>query len=265
MVELSHTLRHFKNSIGNGWLRLRQTGLDLLLPPVCTFCHVDLQDDHESVGLCHNCRSEICNLDESVCLYCGNPTSDASVKEGSGCPYCLGNPFLFRCIIALAAYNGKARTAVLQSKYLDGQPLTMALARCLLAARQNEIDAFLPDLIVPIPMHWTRRLKRGTNGPETVAHCLAGKLKIPFSRRALVQRRKTARQSELSQNARQRNMCDAFGITKERMVYQKRILLVDDVLTTGATCNEATKSLLAAGAAQVAVAVLARAACEVSG
>ncbi len=180
MVELSHTLRHFKNSIGNGWLRLRQTGLDLLLPPVCTFCHVDLQDDHESVGLCHNCRSEICNLDESVCLYCGNPTSDASVKEGSGCPYCLGNPFLFRCIIALAAYNGKARTAVLQSKYLDGQPLTMALARCLLAARQNEIDAFLPDLIVPIPMHWTRRLKRGTNGPETVAHCLAGKLKIPF-------------------------------------------------------------------------------------
>ena len=263
MVKLSHTLHHFKKSIGNGWLRLRQTGLDLLLPPVCAFCHVDLLTDHQGVGLCHNCRSEICNLGDSVCAHCGNPTPDDTRNEGSDCKNCLGDQFPFRCMIPLAAYHGKARAAILQSKYLDGQPLTMALSQCLLAVRQKEINAFLPDLIVPIPMHWTRRLKRGANGPETVAHCLAGKLKIPFSKRVLVRRRKTARQSELSQHARQLNMRNAFGITNKRGVYQKRVLLVDDVLTTGATCNEATKALLAAGASQVAVAVLARAAYEV--
>ena len=259
MVKLRHALFHFRKSFGNSWRQSCRTGLNLLLPPVCAFCHIDLFADYEETGLCSNCRREICNLHDPICLRCGDQMSSPSRGISSGCENCTGGQFQFNRIIALGIYRGKNRAAVLQTKYPAGQPLTQALGRCLLATRRKTIQDFSPDVIVPIPMHWTRRLHRGTNGPETLAHCLAQGLQIRFSRSMLLRHRRTVRQTELSQHARQCNLRGAFGSSPKRQVCDKRILLVDDVLTTGATCNEATKTLLTAGASEVAIAILARA------
>ncbi len=115
------------------------------------------------------------------------------------------------------------------------------------------------DFLLPIPMHWTRWLARGVNSPELVASCLSRVLRVPVRRRILARRRRTAPQRDLSPAARFRNLAGAFRVRRRAKLRGARVLLVDDILTTGATCSEAAKMLKQAGAAMVAVAVVARA------
>jgi ComF family protein len=181
------------------------------------------------------------------------------------CQECKISNFLFQRVFALGAYRGKMRAAVLRTKYPEGRRLAVALGRRLAAAWHDEIKEYAPDRIVPIPMHWTRRLQRGTSGPEAIAQCLSKDFGIPFTDRCLARHRRTARQTELSQHQRLRNLQGAFHSRRRRVPPGSRILLVDDVLTTGTTCHEAAKTLLGAGVAEVGVAVLARAVSEAEG
>ena len=107
-------------------------------------------------------------------------------------------------------------------------------------------------------MFWTRRLRRGKNNPEILASCLAKHLGISMRRNALVRCRNTPPQAGLPPSQRFLNMRGAFRVRRPEFVKNPRVLLVDDVLTTGATCSEAAKVLKKAGAALVAVAVVAR-------
>jgi ComF family protein len=116
-----------------------------------------------------------------------------------------------------------------------------------------------PDLIVPIPMHWSRRLSRGANSPELLARELARSLGVRRDERALVRTRRTERQTDVLPEQRSENIRGAFRVAAGRNLANVRVLLVDDVLTTGATAQEAAKTLRRAGTAEVAVAVLARA------
>lgn len=176
------------------------------------------------------------------------------------CQECKTNNFLFQRVFALGAYRRKMRVGVLRTKYPEGQRLAVALGHQLAARWEDEIKEYSPDRIVPIPMHWTRRLQRGTSGPETIARCLSKDFEIPFTDRCLVRHRRTSRQTELSQHQRLQNLQGAFHSRRWRVPPGSRILLVDDVMTTGTTCHEAAKILLGAGAAEVAVVILARAA-----
>jgi ComF family protein len=112
---------------------------------------------------------------------------------------------------------------------------------------------------VPIPMHWTRRIGRGINNPDVLAQCLAKSLGIPLRRDILVRRVNTTPQAALPPSKRFENLHGAFRVRRPQAADGARVLLVDDVLTTGATCSEAAKMLKRAGAAAVFVAVVARA------
>jgi ComF family protein len=114
-------------------------------------------------------------------------------------------------------------------------------------------------VIMPIPMFWGRRLRRGKNCPETLAECLSQSLGVPMRRGLLVRHRNTLPQNNLTPAHRFKNMRGAFRVRRPTIVAGARVLLVDDVLTTGATCSEAAKTLKQAGAETVAVAVVARA------
>jgi ComF family protein len=137
--------------------------------------------------------------------------------------------------------------------------LSLAMARLLFERRRERLLEQQADIVVPIPMHWSRRIGRGINNPDIVGQCLAKSLGIPLRRDILIRRVNTTPQADLPPSRRFENVRGVFGVRRLEAVAGARILLVDDVLTTGATCSEAAKVLKRAGASAVAVTVIARA------
>ncbi len=148
---------------------------------------------------------------------------------------------------------------MLRMKFAGSHGLAIAVTKLFLLDKRSQLAQFAPTVVAPIPLHWTRRLWRGTNCPETIAEHLAEGLNVPFAPDLLVRTRKTKRQAFLPPGQRLENVRGAFRPRKGYDLTDLRVLLVDDVLTTGATCNEAARVLLAARAQAVAVAVIARA------
>jgi ComF family protein len=136
--------------------------------------------------------------------------------------------------------------------------LSTTMGRILAERRREQLAEVQPDIVVPVPMFWRHRLLRGKNNPDVLAACVATSLGVPMKRRVLVRHRHTKPQAGLTPPRRLANVRGAFRVRRPDAVQGARILLVDDVLTTGATCNEAAKMLKQAGAAMVAVAVVAR-------
>jgi predicted amidophosphoribosyltransferase len=136
----------------------------------------------------------------------------------------------------------------------------LALSVGVLTARRlrKEILGTAPDLIVPMPTHWLKRLLRGTNGPDLLVEGLGGTLAIPKVMDLLYCRRRTKKQGTLMPSERRVNVRNAFAVSAGYDIQDARVLLVDDIMTTGATASEAARTLRKAGAASVAVAVVAR-------
>lgn len=139
------------------------------------------------------------------------------------------------------------------------QAVSIALGRLLVQRRGEQLRGCRADLIVPIPMFWTRRIRRGVNNPDVLADVLGKSLGVPVRKDVLVQCRRTLPQHHLPRSRRFQNVRDAFRVRGPEAIHGGRVLLVDDVLTTGATCSEAAKVLKQAGATAVMVAVIARA------
>ncbi len=135
----------------------------------------------------------------------------------------------------------------------------MAMGDLLYAERETELAALAAEVIVPVPMHWSRRLLRSANSPELVAAALSKRLRISLLTGGLLRRRNTRRQGSLLRSQRTANIRGAFGLSAGYDFSAARVLLVDDVMTTGATCSEAAATLRRGGAAHVGVAVLGRA------
>jgi predicted amidophosphoribosyltransferase len=159
-------------------------------------------------------------------------------------------------VVVLAAYADDVRSAVLAAKRPGGELPAAGLATLLARKHASQIAAWNIDLIVPVPMHWTRRMLRGTSAADGVARGVAAALDLP-RRAALIRRRATRMQNELEPAARRANVRDAFRATA--VVAGRRVLVVDDVTTTGGTLAACRQALVAAGAAAVYAAAVARA------
>jgi ComF family protein len=177
----------------------------------------------------------------------------------SDCPSCSRYRLEFDAVVPLGIYDGELRRVVLKMKRATGETLAIHMGRLLGSCRRDELAALHVDCVVPIAMFWTRKLKHGINSAELLAECLAQALSLPCHKRALVRRRNTIRQMELPPRKRFLNVRDAFALRAGYDLKGSRVLLVDDVLTTGATCSAAAKTLKQAGVAWVGAAVLARA------
>lgn len=162
-------------------------------------------------------------------------------------------------MVALGTYGNELRDVVLRLKRPGSEPIGMAMGSLYWERRGDQIRSLRPNLVVPIPMHWWRRLVRGTNSPDVLAAQVASFLQVPCRTRILKRRRNTRPQKDLQPKQRFRNMAGAFALATRYDIKGACVLLVDDVLTTGTTCNEAAKTLVRGGAAAVFVAVLARA------
>lgn len=235
--------------------------LRLLYPPTCALCDADWDADEAGPQLCEDCKKAIVPLDWVACTRCATPFP-TSPAPGGRCFNCARLDLHFDNAIALAVYRGRLREAILRMKWRAGEPIAEALAELLCRKRGDAIRDLRPNLVVPIPMPWRRRWSRGTNSPDLLAAKVASFLDVPCRVRLLKMNRNVPIQKGLRLVERRRNLAGAFRVAKGYDIRDARVLLVDDVLTTGATCDAAAKALRAAGAASVAVVVLGRTVAE---
>lgn len=238
------------------------TGLDLLFPPRCALCHDELDagppDPVAAAVPPRSGRRDFCRLcslalttDVPRCERCGEPGGGRG-----GCRRCGLRRDERQGIVVLAAYGDRLRDAVLRSKRPGGEVVAGGLARLLLQRHGRVLRGWGVDAVVPVPMHWLRRMTRGASAAEEVARALAAPLGLPL--RPLLRRwRCTRMQNELPVSERRDNVRGAFRV--RRAVAGLRVLLVDDVVTTGSTIAACRRALLDAGAAAVFTAVVARA------
>ena len=242
-----------------GWGRLcGRLGLRLLFPPRCASCDLDLENATDDLLLCDDCQATLGPPSWSFCRRCGAAVIPGELPSAA-CPRCQGQKLYFDAVLSLGHYHGGLRPAVLKMKHRQGETLAAELAELMLRRRRADLEAFQPDLVAPVPMHWWRRLGRGFNSPDVLAQALARALRVPFSPGLLVRRRNTVPQMRLAPKTRFQNLRGALRLRADEALAGRRVLLVDDILTTGATGSEAARVLKQAGAAWVGVAVLARA------
>lgn len=239
---------------GPGWRRLGYRLLDVLLPPASLESPAE---ETASIGLSAATWSKITFLDDPVCDGCGSPFEHA-MGERALCAVCEARRPSFARARAACIYDDHSRGLILQLKHADRTDLAPLFARWLARAAAPLIDE--AHAIVPVPLHPWRLLHRRYNQAAEIARPLAALSGLPYLADALVRRRDTESQAGRSGVGRQRNVAAAFAVPagRERLVQNKTVLLVDDVLTTGATAAGCARALLKAGAVSVSVAVVAR-------
>ncbi|NQU21606.1 MAG: ComF family protein [Candidatus Nealsonbacteria bacterium] len=246
-------VRRFRCTAG----RLGATGFNLVFPGRCERCEVELDGIDDGVLLCDDCRLLLGPKAWPGCPRCG-AADGTNADPDFGCDVCRGKRYWFDRVTPLGGYHQGLRDVVLQMKHAAHDSLSRAMGRLLALRRRGPLTDLRLDLIVPIPMYWSRRVTRGTNSPEILATAIGQSLGVRVDSRVLSRCRNTLLHNELSQQMRFRNVRGAFRLSPGRLEKGSRILLVDDVLTTGATCSEAASVLKKAGAEMVAVAVIAR-------
>lgn len=266
MLIATHKAGFVRVGLRRLWRRTAGAGgrfaVDLLFPPRCARCDADLPEltaSRHDVLLCEECRRVLAPGPWSGCRRCG-AKAPAELPSPPTCTWCEAMRLGMDRSVVLGAYEGKLREAVLRLKRSSEEPLAVALARLFWRSRQKALRRLDVDLVVPVPMHWTRRLVRGVNNPDVLAAEVASKLKVPAADRTVYRCRKTLPQANLTRNKRFRNVRGAFRLGAGYDLRGARVLLVDDILTTGATSSEIAKLLKEAGVSMVAVGVLARAA-----
>ena len=234
--------------------------VDFVLPPACTFCTRDLQNDFEAtidhINLCGKCRKQFTSDERSACQKCGMPVGPY-VDTTQGCPACSRRDFRFDKVIRLGVYENSLRTACIRGKSRGAESLAASLASLLWKKHQNALNEFAADLVVPVPQFWLHKFTRPHHQALTMAEVLAEHLEIPCDERAVRKARRTVDQSSLPRSKRLTNLKQAYAVRRNHCLAGKRVLIVDDILTTGTTSNELAKVLRKAGASNVAVAVIA--------
>ncbi|MGI6244838.1 MAG: ComF family protein [Pseudochelatococcus sp.] len=233
-----------------GWHAL----LDFLYPPACPVC---LAATAQHDGLCATCWSGLSLIERPYCERLGLPF-DIDVGTPLLSPAALADPPAFQRARAAVRYDATARLLVHRLKYSDRAELARLMAGMMIRAGRDLLpDA---DLIVPVPLHTRRLWARRFNQSALLGMRLSAHTGLPCDTAALARRKPTRPQAGLSRAERATNLQGAFHVGEHRRmaVEGRRILLVDDVLTTGATANACARALLRAGARDVDVLVFAR-------
>jgi ComF family protein len=234
---------------------LLQSAVSLLYPPVCAVCGTCIRAGEY---LCGPCEAKAVRIVAPFCEKCSEPF-DGSIKGAFTCANCAHRTIYFEA--AVAAYRGRGivRQIVHEFKYGRQIHLRHLVARWLHAALDDErLCGRRFDVVVPVPLHPARQRERGFNQASLLAELLSAQTAIP-PKPLLERTRYTTTQTALDRSERMENLHNAFRLRKNANVRGLRVLLVDDVLTTGSTLNECARILKRAGAFSVHAATAARA------
>ena len=229
---------------------MKERLLRLIFPPRCAICTEVLDLEERAGFLCRNCAKARPYIPQEVCPHCNGKTD-----TGGFCRACL-KEFAFESACAAVPYE-TVRRAIHLFKFEGGKKLGEDLGRFLaeyLEERQRELLA-QTDFMVCVPLYPKKEKRRGFNQARLLCEGIAAQTGLLFRPEVLHRKRETAAQSSLDTPVQRRqNLQDAFAVTED--LSGKRILLVDDIFTTGATCNACAKELYRAGAEKVFVCCL---------
>ena len=226
--------------------------INFILPPLCPMCNHPVD---EANMLCAHCFKELHFITRPYCQRCGNPF-EFDIKGDGVCAACLKQEPPYHMARSVLVYNEGAKKLILPFKHADRTDLTGLLCQFLLKEYSDLITE--ADIIIPVPLHITRLLLRHYNQAALLAHRLAKVKHRRYEPNILKRVRATPSQGHMNAKERKQNVHKAFAILNPKKIVNKKILLVDDVMTTGATVEECTKILLNAGANRVDVLTLCR-------
>ena len=233
--------------------RIGRAVVDGVLPPRCLACGKTIA---EPDALCGRCWSGITFFAVPWCAACGAPFAHP-MGEGAICGACANGRRSWDKARSVLRYDKHSRHLVLGLKHGDRTHVAGAFGRWMHRAG-GEVLADT-DLLVPVPLHWTRLFQRRYNQAALLAQAIHSAGGPEIAADWLVRRRRTASQGHLGPAARERNVRGAFAVQAGRSFAGKRVVVIDDVMTTGATVEECARVLKRSGAASVGVLTLARA------
>lgn len=240
---------------GPGMADWLQTGLDLLYPRTCAGCGIALAGGRGQ--LCWDCRADVRPITPPYCSRCGNPV-EGRVDHQYICFHCADAEPHFTQARCAARFEGVLPRLIHSFKYDDALWLESDLAELLHACWTTHYAERTSDAVVAVPLHPARRRARGYNQAQVLAGGLARRLGLPLWRGIVHRVRATETQTHLTARQRLHNVAGAFEAPRSVRIRDRRILLVDDVMTTGATVSECARALRKSGAAEVLVLTLAR-------
>jgi ComF family protein len=250
---LTAPLRGVLGLCRSAWQHTARAALDIALPTLCVACREPVAGD----GVCANCWAKLSFIAPPFCARLGIPFV---YDPGPGIlsMQAIADPPAYQRARAAVRYDDVARTLVHQLKYYDRTDLAPAMGRWMARAGRELLDE--GDILVPVPLHWRRGFSRRFNQSGALARSISRHSGVAVSRDALRRIRPTEHQIGLSRAERATNVQGAFKVVPERRaeIQGRRVILVDDVLTSGATADACARALLRAKAAQVDVLVFAR-------
>jgi len=235
-------------------LNAAEAVIGLVLPRSCAACW---GEDGVAEGLCESCTRRLLSLAAlPYCPGCGSTLAPHVRGEADECWQCAPG-LRFSGVARIGPYAPPLRPLLQQMKYHRRDVLRRRIGRMLAVGCQRRFGDAPIDVVVPVPMHWRRRLMRGTDHAWAIARAVAAAMRIPAGRE-LTRIRHTPPQWNLPRSRRAANVRGAFAASRHG-VRDARVLLVDDITTTGATASECARALRDAGAADVLLAVVAKA------
>lgn len=229
--------------------------LDFLYPRVCAGCASTPDTTHRH--LCWDCLAELEYVGPPYCSLCGDPV-EGRIDDAFVCYTCAEGPIHFDMARSAARYRGVLQDVMQQFKYGRCLWLASDLGAVLESCFHAHYDAGAVDSVICVPLFHARQRQRGYNQSLLLAIEVARRIGRPLLRRALARVRPTPTQTHLTAPQRATNVRGAFKVRRPKRFEDARLLLVDDVMTTGATVNECARVLKRAGAKRVSVLTVAR-------
>ena len=251
-----------KHETLKGWKRGFRLFADLVFPRVCVICQIPILDPDNEL-LCSGCLGKI-EPTLLGCMKCGAPIKpllSVSDKPPKSCRHCEKRKWSFRRAHCYTIYSGPAKQVIRKMKQSVNEPLTLEVGRRLGSwlVESKSFDVSRMDRVVCIPQHWFRRLSVRYNQAEVLGACVARSLCLPFEPHALYRTKWVEKQGVKNLENRLKDVQNSFAASNQSWIKGSSILLVDDVVTSGATAQDAARALKKAGAIHVEVAAFARA------
>lgn len=237
-------------------MRFRSTLFQFFLPPQCPCCEKFSEELKQ--GFCSSCLSQIRWIEPPFCSICGIPFISPNI-ETHPCGACLIHRKHFTMARALGTFEGSLQEAIHRWKYEGKTCLTPFFAEWMAEGLNRYWEPGSLDLLIPVPLHIRRLRERGFNQALLLVKDLSRRTGIPYNKTILQKKKSTIPQVNLSGAEREKELRRTFHVIDKEQISGLRVLLIDDVYTTGTTVNECSKALLKEGAERVDVLTLAHA------